>query len=295
MVRVANVVYLGYTPLEAPSQVCGVEETCYALLHNVPLTGYTRDMMQETATIFGKHSVTEALLARPDVVREIFVTADMDDDVLHALIKKLHVPFKVLDHKKLISGIPKEAVHQGVVAVVDVGALVTPYATFIKNLTVTHDTALVILGEVHDPHNVGAVIRSAAAFGISGVIIPEHRQAQVNSTIIKVSAGMAFRVPLVSVGNVNLTVRDLKERGFWIYGLDENAETTLQEEAFEKPSVFILGNEATGIRQKTLELCDIPLRIPMHMHTESLNASVAAGVTLYAWSLCHPTALRISR
>ena len=143
-----------------------------------------------------------------------------------------------------------------------------------------------------DACHVAPFIRSAAAFGVAGILIPEHRQAPITGTVIKVSAGMAFHVPLVSIGNVNQAVHTLKERGFWIYGLEGEAVQTIYEEGFEKPSAFILGNEATGIRKKTLEHCDIPLRIPMHARTESLNASAAAAVVLSAWSIKHPSALR---
>lgn len=101
----------------------------------------------------------------------------------------------------------------------------------------TKDTALVILGELQDPHNVGAIIRSAAAFGVSAILMPEHNQAPVTGTVVKVSAGMAFRIPLVTVPNVNSAIRDLKERGFWVYGLDGEAKQTLPKEQFDAPAL----------------------------------------------------------
>jgi 23S rRNA (guanosine2251-2'-O)-methyltransferase len=182
-------------------------------------------------------------------------------------------------------------VHQGYIAAIVLEKLMRPFNAFINEVSITNDTAFVILGELQDPHNVGAIIRSAAAFGIAGVLIPEHRQVQLTGSVIKASAGMAFRVPLVSIGNVNTTIRDLKEKGFWIYGLDGAATQSAADEGFEKPSVFILGNEGDGIRQKTLLHCDIPLSIPIATGVESLNASVAAAVTFYAWSRKHPSAL----
>ena len=156
---------------------------------------------------------------------------------------------------------------------------------------ITDDTSLLILGELEDPHNVGAIIRSAAAFGVSGVLIPQHNQAPVTGAVVKVSAGMAFRVPIVSVGNINNTVRDLKDKGFWVYGLDGEAEQTVSGETYEKPSVFILGNEGRGIREKTREMCDILLSIPMNPQCESLNVAASTAVTLFAWSSQHPKAL----
>jgi 23S rRNA (guanosine2251-2'-O)-methyltransferase len=102
---------------------------------------------------------------------------------------------------------------------------------------------------------------------------------------------MAFRVPLVSIGNVNTTLRDLKDKGYWIYGLAMEG-TPLNEENFDAPSVFVLGNEGAGIREKTLETCDIALSIPMNPRCESLNVAVSAGVVFHSWSQKHPHALR---
>ena len=186
----------------------------------------------------------------------------------------------------------EDAVHQGVVGVLSTPRLMLPYKEFITSLSVTPHTALVLLGEVQDPHNVGAIIRSAAGFGVAGVLIPEHNQAQVTGAVIKVSAGMAFKIPLVAVGNVNTTARDLKEKGFWIYGLDGDAPLSVSGETYSKPSVFILGNEGRGLRLKTQEVCDVLLSIPMHPRCESLNVSVSAAVTLAAWSTQHAEALK---
>jgi 23S rRNA (guanosine2251-2'-O)-methyltransferase len=187
--------------------------------------------------------------------------------------------------------VEKHAVHQGIIAEIDIDTLMIPFKEFRNSLTASSDTALVVLGELQDPHNVGAIIRSAAAFGAAAVLVPEHRSCPVTGTVIKVSAGMAFTIPLISVGNVNTALRDLKDTGFWVYGLDSDGDIQLPADQFTKPSVFIVGNEATGIRLKTHEHCDTILTIPMHAQTESLNASVSAAVTLYAWSAQHQSKL----
>jgi 23S rRNA (guanosine2251-2'-O)-methyltransferase len=98
---------------------------------------------------------------------------------------------------------------------------------------------------------------------------------------------MAFRIPLVMVGNINNTLRDLKEKGFWVYGLDETATQLITEEKFDAPTAFVLGNEGTGIREKTRELCDILLSIPMSPKCESLNAATSGAIAFYAWSAKH--------
>ena len=151
--------------------------------------------------------------------------------------------------------------------------------------------ALLVLGEVQDPHNVGAVIRSAAAFGFAGVLIPPHNQAPVNGTVVKVSAGMAFRIPLVTIPNVNTVLRDLKEDGFWVYGLEGEGTTKTTTEKYTRPTVFVLGNEGSGLREKTKELCDELLSIPIHPRCESLNAAAATAVVMAGWSAQHPEAL----
>ncbi len=243
-------------------------------------------MSEKTTAIYGKHAVRDVITLFPKAVRTVYCA----DDAARAAFKAQGIATESFP-KKLPSDVPHDAVHQGYIATVTLEKLMLPFDTFIKDVSVTNDTAFVILGELQDPHNVGAIIRSAAAFGIAGVLIPEHRQVQLTGSVIKASAGMAFRVPLVSIGNVNTTIRDLKEKGFWIYGLDGEATQSLMDEGFEKPSVFILGNEGDGIRQKTLLHCDIPLSIPIAGGVESLNASVAAAVTFYAWSRKHPSAL----
>ena len=248
-------------------------------------------MQTEYITIFGKHAVGEALRARPDTVREVYLAPETSLSDIEAILKATKIVARVLNPKKLPKDVPVDAVHQGVVALIDPSLLMHDYDTYIGDVSVTSDTAFVLLGEVQDTQNVGSIIRSATAFGIVGILIPEHRQAPITGTVVKVSAGMAFRIPLIRIGNVNTTMADLKSRGFWIYGLDQGASQSIYTEGFEKPSVFIVGNEATGIREKTLEHCDIPLRIPMHGTAESLNAAVATAVVLSAWSSKHPGAL----
>ncbi len=249
-------------------------------------------MNPETTYIYGKHAVREALTARPSIVKTVHTTADFSDTDLITLLKTAKVARASFDSKNLPKGISEDAVHQGIIAHIEIEKLLVSYDDFVKELNITSDTALIVLGEVQDPQNVGSIIRSAAAFGIKGVLIPEHRQAPLSGSVIKVSAGMAFRIPLVTIGNVNNTIADLKSKGFWTYGLDGTATQSVSGEGFEKPSVFIVGNEATGIREKTLEHCDIPLMIPMHARAESLNAAVATAVVLSFWSTKHPGALQ---
>lgn len=252
-------------------------------------------MISPKTYIYGRHAVKEAIQNAETAVEKVFVAPYFDDIEIKDLIKKKGISIAPLAPGKMPAGFDRDInateAHQGIVALISVDKLLRPYKEFVEELQIGDDTALVLLGELQDVQNVGAVIRSAAAFGIAGVLVPEHNQAPINGTVVKVSAGMAFRVPLVTIGNVNNAVRDLKDRGFRVYGLDGEAKHTVTKEVFDLPSLFILGNEATGIREKTQELCDKLISIPISPRCESLNAAASTAVALYAWSAQHSKAL----
>ena len=244
--------------------------------------------------IYGKHALVEALRSVPNVIRKVFLAPDLRDAELRALLEKNGIPTAELAAGKGKDLVGRDAVHQGVIAVMDPSSLLVSLDDFLADPSLragASKIAVAVLGEVQDPHNVGAIIRSAAAFGFSGVLIPEHNQAPVTGAVVKSSAGMAFRIPLVSIGNVNHALRALKEKGFWIYGLAMNGAAVLGTEAFDAPSAFVIGNEGAGIREKTLDACDVTLSIPMHARAESLNAAASAAVVFYEWSRKHPEAL----
>jgi len=248
-------------------------------------------MQTEYEYIFGKHAVSEALSKRPDVVKQVFLDLNFSDAKLIRQIETAKIAAKPLNLKNPPRGISANAAHQGIVAAIVPHKLMLDYKDFIGKLSINDHTALLILGEVQDPHNVGAVIRSAAAFGLAAVLIPPHNQAPVTGTVIKVSAGMAFRIPLVAISNVNSVARDLQKRGFWIYGLEGDGTVKSTTEKFSKPSAFILGNEGSGLREKTKELCDDLISIPIHPRCESLNAAAATAIVLSSWSAQHQRAI----
>ena len=233
----------------------------------------------------------EALAHAPHTVKKVFLSPEVNDAELRALLKKLNLTAGVLKGREMDHMVGRETAHQGVIAVTDPGALLLDFKEFLAGLRPTENTMLVLLDELTDPHNVGAIIRSAAAFGAAAVLLPVHNQAPITGTVVKTSAGMAFRVPLVSIGNVNQAVDALAKMGFRTYGLVMNGSQNIADEKFDAPALFIVGNEGDGIRQKTMERCDVGLRIPMNARAESLNASVSAAVVLYQWSVRHPGAL----
>lgn len=241
--------------------------------------------------IYGKHALMEALQNAPRTIKKVFLAPDLLDSSLRLLLEKNKIPAATLAHGKGSELVGRDTAHQGVIAIMDPTALLVSFDTFISSLDLSKNPAIAVLGEVQDPHNVGAIIRSAAAFGFSGVLIPQHNQAPITGAVVKSSAGMAFRLPLVTIGNVNTTLSVLKEKGFWIYGLAMDGTAQLGTDAFDAPSAFVIGNESAGIREKTLSACDVTLSIPMHTRTESLNAAASAAVVFYEWSKKHPEAL----
>jgi len=169
------------------------------------------------------------------------------------------------------------AAHQGVVAT---GA-VHRYAAL-------EDVAagaklLVVLDGVEDPHNLGAIVRTAHAAGANGVVIPERRAVGLTEIVAKAAAGALEHLPVVRVGNVNRALEQLKKLGFWSYGLDERGSVPYDQADFASPAVIVLGGEGEGLRHQVREHCDFIIRIPTAGQISSLNVSVAAGVALFEW------------
>ena len=238
----------------------------------------------EKVYLYGKHALREALLTKPKAVQKVFLDANALADKEIAKLLSTHgiapASMKGEEGKK----VGNDAVHQGVIAVINTEKLYTSLEDALKLFDTIENPCFVLLDELQDPHNVGAIIRSAAAFGAHAVLMPEHNQAPITGVVIKTSAGMVFRIPIVRIGNVNQTMRILAEKRMWSYGLVMDGDTELAKADFSGPALIVVGNESSGIREKTLELCDVKLSIPMAPGCESLNASVAASVVLYEYS-----------
>lgn len=140
---------------------------------------------------------------------------------------------------------------------------------------------LVILDKIEDPHNLGAIIRSAESFGFNAVIIPERRSASVTSTVYKTSAGAINNIKVVRVTNLTRTIKDLKGQGFWIYGLAGEAHSDISHADLRGKVALVVGNEGEGISRLVRENCDMLINIPMLGRVNSLNASVAAAISMY--------------
>jgi len=180
------------------------------------------------------------------------------------------------DRLTRMAGTPR---HQGVVAVVDAQV---PHVTLDDVLdTLGEPALLLVLDGVTDPHNLGACLRNADAFGAHALVIPKDRAVGVNATVAKAASGAADTVPVVTVTNLARALRQMKDRGIWILGADAGGES-LFEANVGGPVAWVLGAEGAGLRRLTRELCDRIVGIPLVGTVESLNISVAAGICLYA-------------
>jgi 23S rRNA (guanosine2251-2'-O)-methyltransferase len=233
--------------------------------------------------IYGIHPVAGVLEQYPDIVESMYVSdtrrdAKLDYLISHAKSNRIAV---VAVSRKELDEATKDANHQGVVMYIKS----FPYKTLDEVLENAKDknALFVILDEVTDPHNVGAIIRSAAGLGADAVLLPKHRQAGITGTVAKSSAGTFTMIPIVEIGSIQSTLVKLQKNGFWSMALDGEGES-LMKFVFDRPVALIVGNEGDGVGVKTKEKADFMISIPMKEGVESLNASVAAGVVIYEWS-----------
>lgn len=243
-------------------------------------------MKKDGLIIYGRNPVNELAATHPKLIQQLWVADSIDRaifDEVRTMAKHLKIPFAGVGEKYLKQMLGNDTVHQGIAARLREFPY-TEWADWLSGIDIAEKPSVVLLDELQDPHNVGAIIRTAAAMGVSAVLMPTHRQVGVTSSVIKTSVGAAFHIPVIKIGNVNQTLATLKEAGFWIAGLDiDVANQDLQNAEFDSPMVFVIGNEGEGIRLKTKEACDYLFQIPMQSSVESLNASVSAGMVLYEW------------
>lgn len=226
----------------------------------------------------GVHPVQEALTAGRALDR-ILIARGAGGPRLQEIIDAARaraIPVR-FEERQILDRASNGAAHQGVVAF---GAA-HRYAALERVLSGAQ--LLVVLDGVEDPHNLGAIIRTAHAAGASAVIIPERRAVGLTETVGKAAAGALEHLPVVRVGNVNQTLEELKANRFWIYGLDERAPALHSETSYARPTVFVLGGEGGGLHQLVKKHCDALVRIPMAGAISSLNVSVACGIVLFEW------------
>jgi 23S rRNA (guanosine2251-2'-O)-methyltransferase len=231
--------------------------------------------------IFGINAVSESLKARGRAFEWVGVAKERDDLRLQKLIqecRKNSVPVRFVPRVEL-DRMAGSGSHQGVVAVTS-----SKQYNDLDDIIAAKRGAyslVVVLDGVEDPHNLGAIMRTADASGVDGVVIPERRAAAVTGTVVKSSAGASEHLPVAKVTNIARTLEDLKTRGLWTVGLDERGKQNYDGVDYNMDCAIVLGSEGKGLHDLVAKKCDFLVSIPMLGKVPSLNVSVAAGVVLY--------------
>jgi 23S rRNA (guanosine2251-2'-O)-methyltransferase len=226
----------------------------------------------------GVHPVTEALRARRPLER-VMIAKGIAGPRLQEIIelcRERSIPLR-FEPRSVLDRIAGTAAHQGVVALGAAGQ----HADLEDLLPGAR--LLAVLDGIEDPHNLGAIIRTAHAAGADGIVTPERRAAGLTETVAKAAAGALEHLPVARVANVSQTLEKLKARGFWIYGLDERGDQDYDLVDYAEPTAIVLGSEGKGLHELVRRHCDFLVRIPLAGKISSLNVSVAAGIVLFEW------------
>jgi 23S rRNA (guanosine2251-2'-O)-methyltransferase len=226
----------------------------------------------QNTLLFGKHACAAALANPKRKCKRIYVT-DRVAKEMHFNPK--HPTPKIINIRDFDKLLPREAVHQGIAIEVDPLPEVD-----IKTLSLG-SSVLVILDQVTDPHNVGAILRSCAAFNVGGIIAPKDNAPTESGTMAKSASGALEIVPICRVTNLVRAMEQLKKDGYWIAGLDGNTDTNIDKAKLSGKIAIVMGAEGAGLRKLTRDNCDILVRLPISNKVESLNVSNAAAIALY--------------
>jgi 23S rRNA (guanosine2251-2'-O)-methyltransferase len=247
--------------------------------------------------IMGFHAVTARLERRPELVVEIYAS-DLRDDArmarLVAAAERAGVEISRVDSSRL-RALAQSDEHQGVVALVEANTEILSFVDVVAASVKRADAGgapplFLLLDQIQDPHNLGACIRSADAFGADAVIVPKHGSAPLSAVAIKAASGATETTPVCEVVNLAQCIETLKENGVWVLGAEMETDATLFNTRLDGALAWVLGNEGKGLRRLTREKCDALVAVPMQGAVESLNVSNAAAVCLFATQ-----AARISR
>ena len=247
-------------------------------------------MKKKSFYIYGRKPIEEQLMRHSDNIIRIFISDKMakKDGGLQSLCffaKDQNIPINPITKQK-IQNYVGDVNDQGVIALLKRPEYIE-FNEWLEGLDLESLPCVLILDHIEDTHNFGALLRTAAAVGVSGVIVGKDRQAPINGVVYKTSAGALTQVPIVHVANINQSIKRLQENKFWIFAVDiDNQKSKIQEiwdQTFDTPVVFVLGAEDKGVSEKTREHADFIISIPMKNNVESLNVSVAGAVVMYEW------------
>ena len=237
---------------------------------------------ESSGIIEGRNAVIEALRAGRAIDKIYIAKGETDSTLGHIASKGRSAGAVVVEtDRRKLDQMSRTKAHQGVIAV----ASVTEYATIQQILAAAEDKGeepfVILCDEISDPHNLGAIIRTAEAAGAHGVIIPKRRSAGITPVVEKTSAGAVFHLPVARVPNLVSAIRELKDAGLWIYGSAADGESPLWDTGFTGPAALVIGSEGSGMSRLVREACDFIVSIPMAGKVGSLNASVSAALLIY--------------
>ena len=230
--------------------------------------------------LYGQHAVLAALANEEQVIRRAVFSKNGLTGTEHVL-KKRRIQPEIVDNGFFEKTLSPDAVHQGMA--LQVNPLKGLDIEDILELSAQdrQKRPILILDQVTDPHNIGAILRSAAAFGARCVVVTRHHAPEETGTLAKSASGALEIVPYVQVGNLVQTIDKIKKKGFWVAGMDGEAKVTLKQAKLSGDTCLIMGAEGKGLRRLTAEHCDLLVKLPMSGAMESLNVSNAAAIALY--------------
>ncbi|MFK7847494.1 MAG: 23S rRNA (guanosine(2251)-2'-O)-methyltransferase RlmB, partial [Rhodothermales bacterium] len=223
------------------------------------------------ATLSGRKPVKDALAGKTEKIEKVLINNGArgeEIDTIRRLAASLNIPFQFVPEAKL-NRLAPNINHQGVVATVapiafyDVDELLSKIAPT-QDVVKQKKPTLLVLDRIEDPHNFGAILRSALAAGVAGVIIPTKHMAQLNDAALKTSAGTALKIPIARVKRLTDVLNQVKERGYWVVGADSGGKTAFGDYDWDKPVVIVMGSESKGIHPEVKAVCDTTLSIPMY-------------------------------
>ena len=232
--------------------------------------------------VAGRNAVFEALTSKRPI-NKIFIKAGLQGGSLGKIVaaaQEAAIPVEYVQAEKIDRLAPGMR-HQGIVALASPIAFSTLEDVLQRAASRNETPFLLLLDELQDPQNVGALIRSADAAGVHGVLLPRRRSCPLNMVVAKVSAGAVNYVPVVQIGNIVQTLHSLQEQGFWAVGADMDSESLYFDADLDRPLVLVIGAEGKGLGRLVKENCDMLVRIPMQGGVNSLNASAAGAILLY--------------
>jgi 23S rRNA (guanosine2251-2'-O)-methyltransferase len=225
--------------------------------------------------VYGVHSVQEYLRLLPHTIEEVYLLASLKGNPIDQLARRETIPVRY-ESRSFFDSFSEGGVHQGV------AARLRPFAYMPLQALLRRDSNfLLVLDGVLDPRNLGALLRTAEAVGVGGVILPQRRSASLSPLVEKVAAGATASVPICQVSNLARSLDVIRESGYWIVGLSPDATQSLYDLRLSSKIALLLGSEGEGLRYLTRQKCDTLIAIPMRGKIKSLNVAVAGAVTLY--------------